>query len=580
MDNMAVFSIKSYHLSNLISDIDAGNIALPDLQRPFVWDLKNVRNLMDSLYKGLPIGTVVLWEILESNDFKEIGYDKKRNPKYLVIDGQQRLTSLYSIIKNKNVMNNNFEAVKLNIAFNPIKEKFESKTAAIEKDAEWISDISEIFENEASYTFVSQYFKKRKTKLTYSDVNEDKIALNIEKVKNILKYQIPVLELESSLDPEDASEIFVRMNSQGKPINQSDFILTLMSVYWNEGRKELENFCISTRKIPRKNEKSAYNLIKVEPNPANLVRTIVAYSLLRGRLRYAYLALKGRNMDTKNISSSERSKNFEVFKDGQKEVLSLTNWHNFIKTIHTAGFIDINLISSKNTFYMAYALYLLGKNKFSVHYKELEKIIRKWFVFALITQRYTSSPESSMEKDLVLFRDNIEFVKTLKEIMRAELTEDFWKITLPQSILVTSGTRNHAYLIYQASMIYMDINVLFSDIKLKDHLNPLIKPLKKQIEIHHIFPRNYLQQAGIFDDKKINQVANLIPIEYKDNINIRDDPPSQYWHELYPNPDENDDILKEYDLPEDFWNMNYSEFLKERRVLMAERLKEYFEKLN
>ncbi|AZR74361.1 hypothetical protein BBF96_13765 [Anoxybacter fermentans] len=581
MRNNVVFNSKTYALSNLINDIDTGDIALPDLQRPFVWDSTKVRDLIDSLYKGLPAGVVILWEIVEPGKYRKINLENKREPRFLVIDGQQRLTSLFSIIKNKEIVNKNFKKVKLKISFNPLEEKFEVWNAAIEKDPEWISDISAIFDNSSTYSYINSYLSRIKSKLIEKEIDENKIAANIERVRNLLNYPFSVLELSSSLDPEEVSEIFVRINSKGKSLNQSDFILTLMAVYWEEGRKQIEEFCEMSRRIPNENIPTSFNVINIQPNPEHLVRTIVGCSFLRGRLKYAYLILKGRDFENKVISEKFRKKNFEIFKEEQKKALDLTNWHDFIKIIQSAGFVNDKLISSKIAFFVSYTLYLLGKHKFSIHYKDLETIIRKWFVFSLLTQRYTGSPESVIEKDLTLFKDETVFIEKLEEIMNSELTEDYWKITLPQR-LISSSTQNHAYLVYLASLIYRDINVLFSNIKLRDYLNPLLKMKKKTIDLHHIFPKNYLKKFGITDVKNINQIANLIYLEYKENINISDKPPREYWLELTSSltDEEKNEILKKYDLPQNFWELEYNTFLKERRILMAKGIKEYFKSLN
>lgn len=201
-------------------------------------------------------------------------------------------------------------------------------------------------------------------------------------------------------------------------------------------------------------------------------------------------------------------------------------------------------------------------------------------MFSLLTQRYTGSPESVIGSDLSLFKDKENFIPKLKEIINSELTQDFWEITLPQR-LISSSTDNHAFLVYTASLVYSDVYVPFSDIKLRDYLKPFPTMKKKTIDLHHIFPKNYLKELGITNKKEIGQVANLIYIEYKDNINIGDKPPSEYWPLMAKDlsPEEEKELLKTYDLPENFWEMDYFEFLRERRNLMARKIRDYFMKI-
>ncbi len=572
------FTPKTYQLQNLINDIDTGNIALPDLQRPFVWDTKKARDLIDSLYKGLPVWSIILWEILEIDNFRKINIDNKRNPRFLVIDGQQRLTSLYSIIKNKRIISKDGSKIKIKISFNPIEEKFEVYNAAIEKSKEWIPDISKIFENNSSFKLINEYLKNIRD-LNIDTKQEEVIAQRIEKVRNILNYPFQVLELSTDLDPEEVSEIFVRINSKWQSLTQSDFILTLMSVYWPKGREELENFYKDSFNVPKDNKPSSYNIIWIKPTPEQLIRTIIWYTFNRGKLKYAYLILKGRDLENRITSSQLREENFNKFKKGQEKVLNLTNWHNFIKIIYSAGFIDESLISSKIAFFITYAIYLKLLDDADVATKELESLVRQWFVFSILTQRYTGSPESKIEEDFNKIKEK--GVKNfIKDNITTYLTSDFWNVVLPEQ-LESSSIRNFAYLTYLASLIYEDVKILFSDIKLRDFLKPQFKSPKKTIDLHHIYPKNYLIKEFNLKQKDYNQVANLIYIEYKDNIKISDKSPLEYWPQFTKNltEEEINRIYETYSLPKDFPEIEYFDFLKERRKLMAQRIKDYFYKL-
>ncbi len=574
MQNNIVFNPKTYQLLNLINDIETGNIALPELQRPFVWKQTKARDLMDSLYKGLPVGLIILWEILEPGNYKKINQEDKRDPRFLVIDGQQRLTSLFSVIKGKDVILKNVKKAKIKISFNPIEERFEVYNPAIGKDAEWIPDISRIFEIDSTFSLVKEYIENLKEKQI--NISEGEIANRIERVRNILNYPLSVLELSTELDPEEVSEIFVRINSKGQTLNQSDFILTLMSVYWPAGREALEDFCKQSHQHNTENNPTSFNLIHLKPTPEQLIRTIVGYAFKRGRLKYAYLILKGRDLENRTVSEKLRTQNFEIFKNAQEAVLDLTNWHNYIKIIHSSGFVSHNLISSQIALYITYAFYLLGVQENKNDFRALETAIKRWFVFSILTQRYTGSPESTIEEDFGKIKKGgvISFVN---HSIALQFTDDFWNILLPEK-LESSSTKNFAFLTYTAAQIFFDKKILFSDIKIKDYMNPFITSKKKTIELHHIFPKNYLKKTYQIDKKEINQVANLIYIEYRDNIKIKDRHPGDYWYELvggFP-PDKINHILKEYDLPENFYNMSYEDFLARRRQLMANMIKEYF----
>lgn len=578
-----VFKITTYNISNLVSDIDLGHIALPDLQRPFVWKDKQVRDLFDSLYKGLPVGLIVLWHINSDQEFKPIGFDKKVTPNHLVIDGQQRLTALYSVIKGENVIDTNYKERKPKISFNPISEEFEVLNLGIKSNPEWINDISDIFNN-SIFSFIDNYLKNLEKEKPDLEFDKIKVQENIASIEQLNSYTFSVLELSEELDPEEVSEIFVRINSKGKVLNQSDFIFTLMSIYWEEGRKQLEDFSRDAKILTANNNASSANVLNIQPSVENLLRSIVGYSFLRGRLKYAYLILNGRDFDNKTTSEAVRNDNFEILKHGQEVALNLVYWHDFLSIIQSIGFVNDNLISSKGTIYVTYTLYLLGRDKFQIKHNQLKSIISKWFIFSLLTQRYTGSPESAIEKDLINFRNQSDLIGTLERIINSELTNDFWKITLPQRL--ETSISNFADKVYTAALIFNDEKILFTNnVKLKDYLSPLINSPKKQVERHHIFPRNYLKNKGFFQ-REYNQVANMIYIDYHMNIYISDKPPVDYWSDVLENEvnaeekkfiEEN--YTKVYDLPYEFWKMDYYEFIEERRKLMANTIYEYFNKL-
>lgn len=141
-----VFKKVDYNLSGLLHYIDMGDIGLPDIQRPFVWSAAKVRDLFDSMYRGFPVGYLLFWANGQPNHARQIGLEEKghKTPSLLIVDGQQRLTSLYSVFRGKPVLDENFQERRLKIAFRPRDGRFEVTDAAVEKDPEFIPDISKL----------------------------------------------------------------------------------------------------------------------------------------------------------------------------------------------------------------------------------------------------------------------------------------------------------------------------------------------------------------------------------------------------------------------------------------------------
>src|ERR1035437_2500375 len=141
---MTLFKDATYSVHGLIEDIHKGRIALPEIQRPFVWGATKARDLMDSMYKGFPVGYLLFWETgAADGGARQIGFGvKERVPQLVIVDGQQRLTSLYAIMTGTKVLRNVYSESGIRIAFRPADATFSVTDAAIGKDPEFIPDIS------------------------------------------------------------------------------------------------------------------------------------------------------------------------------------------------------------------------------------------------------------------------------------------------------------------------------------------------------------------------------------------------------------------------------------------------------
>lgn len=267
-----IYKKVDYPLKSLVEDIELGEIALPELQRPFVWPKAKVRDLFDSMYKGFPVGFLLFWTV-RGNDQKErrtIGVgEKQKTPRLLIVDGQQRLTSLFAVMKDRKIVNKKGDQEQIQIAFNPQSKEFKVADAAVKKDPEFIHDISRLWSSSTGKSkFVRDFLSNLSITKKLTDDEQDKISDAIDRLYNLENYSFYAFELFSSVDGEQASDVFVRINSKGKSLNQADFILTLMSVFWNEGRKRIEEFCLAT-KTPVDKKVSPFNHI-VRPSPLTI----------------------------------------------------------------------------------------------------------------------------------------------------------------------------------------------------------------------------------------------------------------------------------------------------------------------
>ena len=390
---MTVFTKVDFTMGALMDAIALGTVGLPDLQRPFVWKNTKVRNLFDSMYRGFPVGYFLFWENAAVEGSRAIGTDgKQKIPNMLIVDGQQRLTSLYAVIRGVPVVRDNYQSELIEIAFNPLLEQFEVLDAAIQKDKSYIPNISVIWSKNADlFDLVDRYLVDLKGVREVSDDDTRVVRKAFSRLQNLLSFPFTTLALSAAIDEEQVSEIFVRINSAGKSLNQADFILTLMSVFWDEGRLQLEEFCRFSR-TPGKGP-SPFNHF-IEPGPDQLLRVSVGVGFRRARLQYVYSILRGKDLETGEFSAERRESQFELLKKAQARVINLTYWHDFLKAILQAGFRSGQVISSENNLLFAYILYLLGRTEYGVDEFALRGLIARWFFMTALTARYSSSPES------------------------------------------------------------------------------------------------------------------------------------------------------------------------------------------
>ena len=577
-----LFKEVGYNLTTLIQQIDLGIIGLPDIQRPFVWADIKVRDLFDSMYKGYPVGYFLFWSNANIDNNRNIGTSvKQKNPNLLIVDGQQRLTSLYAVIKSQKIIRSNYTKTNIVIAFNPLEEKFEIPDATIRRNPRYFQNISRIWEDNANIIRIINDFVQNLRKTVEVNLeDEERIQNAFMRLRNLDTYPFSALELNATITEEQVADVFVRINSKGQTLKQADFILTLMSVFWDEGRRDLEEFCRLCR-IPSKDSASPFNYL-IDPDPDQMLRISVGLAFRRARLQYVYSILRGKDLETGIFSTERRDTQFDVLKDAQVKSLNITNWHEFIKAIKQAGFSRHDYISSKNNLLYAYVFFLIGREDFNMNLFDLKNLISKWFFMSSITGRYTGSPETIMEMDLAKLRgiDNAEdFKEILEEIIESQLTSDFWEITLPMDLSTSSSTSPSLYA-YYASLYILDANGLFSRLKVSDLLQEGIRSNKSALERHHLFPKAWLNKNGVSEIRDTNQIANYALVEWSDNIEISDMAPAEYLpYYLERLSGNKKEMYYWHALPENWENMSYSDFLVERRKLMALVIKDAFEKI-
>ena len=592
------YSVNQHHISTFLAFVRDGQIAIPEVQRPFVWDSSKVRDLMDSLYKGYPIGYVITWQ----NPNVRLKDGKLSEGKKILIDGQQRITALRAAILGEYVINKEYDKVRIKIAFNPQSESFEVQNPAILKDKVWIADISEVINSGSIIQVVRKYLDAN------PNVNAEVIETNISNLLSIQHKQVGTIDLAHDLDIETVTEIFIRINSQGVVLSQADFAMSkIASNEKLEGpnlRKAIDYFChlaVAPQFYEhiRDNDKdfastdyfNAMTWLKDEkddlydPSYTDMLRVAFTSEFSRGRMSDLVSLLSGRNFETRDFEEGIAAETFERMKSSSLRFMKEDYFKKFVMIIRSAGFITPELIRSKNALDFAYIIYLKLRED-GVPQGEIGRLVSRWFVFSVLTGRYGSSPESTFDYDIKQMA-NKPFKEYLESVEQAELSDSFWNFGLIQR-LDTSVASSPVFHIYQAAQVKgQDKGFLSRDITVADII--LYKG-----DIHHIFPKNYLKTNNK-SRGDYNQIANYVLMQQEINIAIGAKSPNVYFKELHEQCNggrikygaidtisELYDNLKIHCIPESIFDSSvdsYDTFLSERRKLMSEKIKKYYNSL-
>ncbi len=592
------FSVNNHPIQTLLSWVISNEIAIPEIQRPFVWDASKVRDLIDSLYKGFPIGYIIAWQ----NPAVRLKDGSSSKGKKILIDGQQRISALMAAILGKEIIDKDYQRKRIVIAFNPDEMIFEVSNPAIQKDKRWIADISKIFAPEF------KLLDKLKEYCTNNpEMNEEKILNAFDSLKSIINIPVGLIELSPELEISEITEIFIRINSSGVTLNQADFAMSKIAVDDRNGgnllRKAIDYFChlavepefIKQLKENDKEFTSTDYFQKMswlkddrddiyDPSYTDMLRVSFTSKFHRGQLQDLVALLSGRDFETRHYKEEIAEQTFNTLREGVLDFMNETHFKRFVMIIRSAGFIDSSMIRSQNALNFAYILYLTLR-ELNYNQAKIEQLVRKWFVLSVLTSRYSGSPESQFNIDIRRVYERLE--EYINNVISAELSDTYWTIALPQS-MDTSLASSPIFNVFLAAQVKMnDKGFLSKDITVKDLLE-----LKG--DIHHIYPKNYLKKQN-YNRGMYNQIGNYVMAQSEINIAIGDKEPEKYFSELKKqcetqaakygaiiDIEQLKDNLKDNCIPLtllDGTPVTYEDFLKERRNLMANKIRNYFELL-
>jgi hypothetical protein len=596
---MAKYSVHQQPVETLLSWIKSGDIAIPEIQRPFVWNGAKVRDLIDSLYQGYPVGYIITWR----NPDVKLKNGELSAGKKVLIDGQQRITALTAAIVGQRVLDKNYKEINIRIAFNPLEEKFDVLNKAYEKSPEWIDNINPIVNDEISISkAIRKYCQDN------PDADEDLVEERIENLKRIKTKQVGIIELDASLDIDTVTEIFIRINQKGVVLSNADFVMSKIASDEKYGgntmRKMVDYFC---RLLVDKGfikhiqdndntftQTDYYKEIKwmatgnddlYVPDYIALLRVAFTFKFSRGKFSDLVALLSGRNFETRSYEGSIAEASYTKLSEGLSAFVNQTNYQRFIMIIKSTGLISKKLISSQNSLNFAYALYLKLRED-GMGEAETQGYVKRWLVMSILIGRYSGSAESRIDEDIKQINEK-GIAAYLIQMEQANLGAGFWDFGIIND-LESSSVNNNAYNLYLAAQVNNN-SVAFLSKSMK--ISSLIE---QRGDVHHIFPKKYLMNNG-YPQKAYNQVANFVFTEQATNIKVGMLTPKDYLDKVklqiqagtngistLDSESSLQENLINNDIPsilEEANHLAYEGFLEERRRLMANKLKVYYEHL-
>jgi hypothetical protein len=458
------YSVTPHPIETLLTWVKSGEIAIPEIQRPFVWEATKVRNLLDSLYQGYPVGYLIAWR----NPTVKLKDGTSSAGKRILIDGQQRVTALMAALLGREVLTKDYETVRIRIAFHPQDERFEVANPAIQKDAAWIHDVAVVFAPDASLMELTDTYGERNP-----GADRRRVSRVLERLRKIINNHVGVIELAEDLDIETVTEIFIRVNSAGTELSQADFAMSKIAVNETYGgnmlRKAIDYFChvaVAPEFLGRieKSDKAfasseffgAMRWLKgvnddiYDPTYTDMLRVAFTSEFGRGKLQDLVALLSGRNFETKQFEDAIAEESFGKLKNGVLAFMRQTHFERMTMILRSAGFVTSDLIGGRNAVNFAHILYLRGRAE-GMAADDLERLVRRWYAMSVLRGRYTGSPESAFDFDIrqVAARGLADYTAA---VIENELPESFWTGMLPQ-LMDTSSSNSPYFLAYEAAQV-------------------------------------------------------------------------------------------------------------------------------
>lgn len=555
-------SNSSASARELVDKVLRNEIRLPEMQRGYVWKSTQVRDLIDSLYRGYPAGNILMWETSEEDmpdtrDFAVAQKDIKHSTYLLLLDGQQRVTSLSRLLQGEtfNVRGQGGKLKEIDILFN-MDHPDSLTNVDIEEDEEEgqdsaadeniglakMKDLTFMVANnrmrsEPNWVSVKDIFKtgnnteflKRAGITSFDDPNFDKFSKRLDKVRDIQKYEFHLITLDRKLSYEEVTEIFVRVNSLGTKLRGSDLALAQITAKWRGSLKLFEDFQAEC-------ENNGWDV-----SIGLIVRTLIA--MITDQAKFNTLSSISKEKLENGWIKTKRAINFAL---------------DFLR--NNVGIEGLSNLTSP--YFIILLAHMFDKKQYTI-LPEDDKKLTKWVILASAKGHYSrGSSETILNQDLKC--------ETSEELL-SNLKQQVINLDITEEEIAGKGVNSGYFRTMFMAMRHFGAKDW--DTKLTISSKNIDK--KDKIEYHHIIPKDLLKKAAVAQEK-IDDMANLTFIGKITNIKISNNEPEQYLDKIIEI--HGGDILKPHCIPMDksLWKLdNYDDFLSVRRRNIIETIRQY-----
>ena len=526
-------------VETILDQIDLGSMALPEFQRGYVWNREQVRGLMHSLYRKHPVGGLLVWVTQTQSADTRGSQELTPGTVKLLLDGQQRITSLYGIVRGKppKFFDGNAKAFT-GLYFNLEDEAFEFYLPMkMKDDPRWLS-VTKVMQDGAGETMQGLL----QVPEFQSHISKYLNRINaIETIKGIDFHMEEVTGEDKTVDV--VVDIFNRVNSGGTKLSKGDLTLAKICAEWPDARDEM-------KKRLAKLDRAGYQF-KLDW----LLRNINA--VVTGEALFAAM---------KNVDA-------ETFRDGLQRTEKAIN--QILNLIASRLGLDHDRVLGSRYAIPLMSRYLVQRGGKLANQAERDLLLF-WYVHTLLWGRYSSSTESKLNQDLELIEDATPSnpgvaLNRLVEHLRQERAN----LMLHESDFGGSSKGNRFY-----PLLYMMTRVLHAqDWGTGNELTSHLLGYLSRLEIHHIFPKALLYEHG-YSKKQVNAIANFTFLTQETNLEVSNRPPAEYLPEYQK---KTPGAIETHWMPTEprLWKVeNYLEFLDERRKLLAKAANEFLDGLS